>query len=74
MPLSFPGSKSSTYEETSAPYERRLEPASTTVPAAAPEQQNENYNDQKRVGIHVCLPSLWVLGNAAYCAAWNRAL
>jgi len=39
-----------------------LEPASTAVPAAAAEQQNENYNDKKRVGIHARLPSLRMLG------------
>jgi hypothetical protein len=36
----------------------RLEPASTTVPATATKQENENYNDKKRVGIHVRLPSI----------------
>lgn len=40
----------------------RLEPASTAVPAAAAEQQNENYNNEKCVGIHVRLPSLRVFG------------
>src|ERR1700730_17513386 len=34
-----------------------LEPASTAVPAAAAKQQNHNYNDKKRVDIHVCLSS-----------------
>jgi hypothetical protein len=41
-------------------------PASTAVPTAATEQQNEKYNDEERGGIHVGPPR-----NAAYCAAWN---
>jgi hypothetical protein len=66
--------KASPSKKNSPPYERPLEPASTTVPAAAAEQQNENYNDEKRVGIHVRLPSLLVLGNAAYCSLEPSAL
>ena len=41
-------------------------PASTAVPTAATEQQNEKYNDEERGGIHVRRPR-----NAAYRAAWN---
>jgi hypothetical protein len=44
----------------------KLVPASTAVPAAAGNQQNEKDNYEKRRGIHVRLPR-----NAAYCAAWN---
>ncbi len=39
-----------------------LEPASTAVPAAAAEQQNENYDDEKRGRIHVRRPSLRAFG------------
>jgi hypothetical protein len=48
----------------------RLVPASTAVPAAAANQQNDKYNDEKRGGIHVRPPSTNVR-NAAYCAAQN---
>ena len=41
-----------------------LVPTSTAVPAAAAKQQNEKYNDEKRGGIHLVLPS-----NATYYAA-----
>src|ERR1022692_4880862 len=48
----------------------RLVPASTAVPAAAANQQNDKHNDEKRGGIHVHPPSTKVR-NAAYCAAQN---
>jgi hypothetical protein len=31
----------------------RLVPASAAVPAAAAKEQNDDYNDEKRVGIHL---------------------